>query len=71
VVVVPDANASPVWARFYEIPTNRPFFCGRDGVKKYTMAEIEQERRKGYAWYTARGNDLLEKDYPAWRKSVW
>ena len=31
---VEDPNAEPLWARFYEIETNRPFFCGRDGVKK-------------------------------------
>jgi len=50
-VVVADPSAPPVWARFYEIGTDRPFFCGRDGVKKYTLAEIENERRTGYAWY--------------------
>jgi len=50
-IVVKDPNAPPLWARFYEIGTNRPFFCGRDGVKKYTIAEIEAERRNGYAWY--------------------
>ncbi|HBF33510.1 TPA: pectate lyase, partial [Candidatus Sumerlaeota bacterium] len=44
-IVVKDASAPPVWARYYEIDTNRPFFCGRDGVKKYSMDEIEQERR--------------------------
>jgi PelA/Pel-15E family pectate lyase len=50
-VATPDPTAPPVWARFYEIGTDRPFFCGRDGVKKYTLAEIENERRVGYAWY--------------------
>jgi PelA/Pel-15E family pectate lyase len=66
--VVPDPAASPLWARFYDLETGKPFFCGRDGIKKATMAEIEQERRKGYSWYTNRGNDLLTKDYPAWKK---
>lgn len=51
VVVVDDPTAPPLWARFYEIGTDRPFFCGRDGIKKYTLAEIENERRVGYAWY--------------------
>lgn len=50
-VVIADPTAPPVWARFYEIGTDRPFFCGRDGIKKYTLAEIENERRTGYAWY--------------------
>lgn len=67
-VVVQDAQAGPLWARFYEIGTNRPIFCGRDGVIKYSMAEIEHERRNGYSWYTASAAQLLARDYPAWQQ---
>ena len=67
-VVIEDANAPPIWARFYEIGTNRPIFCGRDGVIKQSLREIEYERRTGYAWYGYWPADLLAKDYPAWRK---
>jgi PelA/Pel-15E family pectate lyase len=63
--IVPDPGAPPLWARFYEIGTNRPFFCGRDGVKKYDMAEIEAERRNGYAWYGDWGRRVLER-YARW-----
>ena len=66
-VVVKDPNAPPLWARFYEIESNRPFFSGRDGVKKYTMAEIEQERRAGYAWYGNWG-ELVARDYAKWKE---
>ncbi len=66
-VVTLDANAKPLWARFYEIGTNRPIFCGRDGIIKYSLAEIEYERRNGYSWYTNAPTGLLDKDYPAWR----
>jgi PelA/Pel-15E family pectate lyase len=59
---------SVVWARFYDIDTNKPFFSGRDGNKKWDLAEIEHERRIGYAWYGAWAKTLLEKDYPAWLK---
>ena len=38
--VVRDPDAKPVWARFYEIGTGRPFFCNRDGIKVYTLAEV-------------------------------
>src|SRR5262249_29706193 len=69
-VVVQDASAPPLWARFYEIGTDRPIFCGRDGVIKYSLAEIEYERRNGYSWYVNGAERLLEKDYPAWRKRV-
>jgi PelA/Pel-15E family pectate lyase len=67
-VVVPDPNAPPIWARFYELGTMRPIFCGRDGIVKYSLAEIEHERRTGYAWYTDRAASVLATEYPAWRK---
>jgi PelA/Pel-15E family pectate lyase len=67
-VVVEDANAGPLWARFYDINTGRPIFSGRDSVIKYSLAEIEHERRTGYNWYTRAPAELLEKDYPAWHE---
>ena len=67
-VVVADPTAEPLWARFYEIGTNRPIFCGRDGVIKNRLAEIEHERRTGYSWYGTYAADLLAKDYPAWQR---
>ncbi|WP_341282039.1 pectate lyase [Paenibacillus sp. FSL H8-0537] len=52
VVVISDSSVkTPIWARFYEINTNKPIFVGRDGVVKYKLSDIEQERRTGYAWY--------------------
>jgi PelA/Pel-15E family pectate lyase len=56
----------PVWARFYEIGTNRPIFSGRDGVKRYDVAEIEEERRLHYRWYVTEPARLLE-EYRGWR----
>jgi pectate lyase len=65
-VVVDDPSAPPLWARFYEIETNRPIFSGRDGVKKYRFAEIERERRNGYSWYGTWG-ETVAKDYTNWK----
>lgn len=67
-VVVEDPDAPPIWARFYEIETNRPFMANRDGTKVYSLAEVHHERRTGYGWYTNRPASLLERDYPAWRR---
>ena len=39
------------WARFYTIEANEPLFSRRDSAPKKTVAEIEHERRTGYAWY--------------------
>ena len=69
-VIEADANAGPLWARFYEIGTNRPIFSGRDSVIKYSVAEIEHERRTGYGWYSDRAAELLAKEYPAWRAKL-
>lgn len=66
--VVADAAAGPLWARFYEIGTNRPIFSGRDGVLRYNVAEIEEERRNHYRWYVDTPTRLLAEEYPSWRK---
>lgn len=64
--LVADAS-SALWARFYEIGTNKPFFCGRDGIKKKDVADIDYERRNGYAWYGTWPQKLIDSDFPAWK----
>jgi len=66
-VVVEQPRAPRIWARHYEIGTNRPVFAGRDGVKQYELAKIERERRTGTPWYGYWPEPLLKKEYPAWR----
>ena len=66
-VVVEDAGAGPLWARFYEIGTNRAMYCDRDGVVTYSLAEIGYERRNGYAWLGDWPAELLAREYPAWK----
>ena len=67
-VIVKDATAPPIWARFYQLRTNRPLFRGRDGRIKYRLAEIEHERRTNYSWYGYWPAELLTRDYPDWQK---
>lgn len=64
-IVVPDAT-STLWARFYDLQTNQPIFVGRDSQPKASLAEIEHERRIGYAYYGTWPKKLLEKGYPKW-----
>lgn len=64
--VLQSEPGSTIWARFYDVDSDEPFFCGRDGIRKKSVAEIEHERRVGYAWYGEWPKKLLEKDYPAW-----
>ena len=68
VVVVPDPEAPPLWARHYEIGTDKPVFAGRDAVKRYSLAEVERERRTGSLWYGNWPLKLIEQEYPQWRK---
>ncbi len=68
--VVNDPSAPPMWARLYELETNRPIFAGRDGVKHYDIAEIDHNRRNGYDWYGHWTLDVLTKQYPDWLKKI-
>jgi len=65
--VIPDETAAPLWARFMELDDNKPFFCDRDGIKKYSLAEIGDERRNGYRWYTDEPQKLLDA-YSVWKE---
>ena len=69
-IVVKDDSGSPMWARFYDIKTNDPIFCSRDGVPRKTLAEISHERRNGYSWLGYYATDLLAKDLPAWEERL-
>lgn len=64
-IVVTDPT-STLWARFYELDTNKPFFTGRDSVPKATLAEIENERRVGYAYYGNWPAKLISTEFPNW-----
>ena len=64
----PDPDAPPLWARFYELKTNRPLYLDRDSVFRYDYSQISYERRSGYSYHGTWATSLLEKDYPKWRK---
>ncbi len=66
IVAAPDAG--PLWARFYELGSNRPIFLDRDSVVRYAFSEIGQERRTGYAYYGGWAARLLTDEYPGWRE---
>lgn len=66
--VLSKKEGSSVWARFYDIPTNKPIFGDRDGSVKFNYEEVSEERRMGYSWYNEAGTKLIEKDFPKWLK---
>jgi PelA/Pel-15E family pectate lyase len=68
-VMVPDAQAPALWARFYDLKTGVPYVCDRDGIPKPQLADIGSERRNGYSWFGEYARDLLAKDYPKWKQA--
>ena len=67
--VVACEKCPVLWARFYELDTNRPFFCDRDGIKKYDVSQIGHERRTGYSWYNNDGRSVLTR-YKMWKREI-
>lgn len=68
-VVVKSSGAPPLWGRFYDLDTQKAYFCSRDGIKRNHLAEISYERRNGYRWYTSAPQKVLNT-YLAWRESL-
>jgi PelA/Pel-15E family pectate lyase len=64
--LVDDRNARPIWARFYDLDTGKPFVCDRDGIKKDSFDQISHERRVGYAWYNDRPAKVIE-EFAKWK----
>ena len=65
--VVMDEKAPALWARFYEIETNRPMFSNRDGKRLYDYNQLDAERSNGYSWLGDWGESVA-RDYNRWRK---
>lgn len=67
-IVISDKNAPPIWARFYLIDSDTPFFSDRNGRIYYDLSEISYERRNDYGWLGYWPQELLERCYPLWQK---
>ena len=65
--LVAAPGAGPIWARYYEIGTDRPIFGDRDKTIHDDVNEISRERRKGYGWYRDTPKRVLEH-YRKWAK---
>lgn len=60
---------SEVWARYYDLETEEPYVCDRDGIKQPGMEYISYERRIGYGWYGTNTQKVISQ-YPKWLKKV-
>lgn len=58
-VLIEDPDASPLWARFYDLEKGEPYVCDRDGIPRKKLEEIGRERRNGYSWYNSYPAELV------------
>jgi PelA/Pel-15E family pectate lyase len=65
--LVSSPGASPLWARYYEIGSDRPIFGDRDMTIHDDINEISGERRNGYSWFNE-GPKLALEQYAEWNK---
>ena len=74
-------GGGPIWARFYQIGTNKPIFGDRDRTIHDDVNELSAERRKNYAcsvtcpiWsspITANGRPIIRNPGRKARKQTW
>jgi PelA/Pel-15E family pectate lyase len=65
--LAPTPGRGAIWARYYEIGTDRPIFGDRDKTIHDNLEEISKERRRGYAWYRETPGRALQ-EYATWSK---
>jgi PelA/Pel-15E family pectate lyase len=67
--LLPSPGAGPLWARYYEIGSNRRLFGDRDKSIHDDVNGISPERRNGYGWYSTGPVRALER-YAQWTRQA-
>jgi PelA/Pel-15E family pectate lyase len=67
--LVSEPGYGPIWARFYQIGTDRPIFGDRDKSIHDNVDEISNERRNGYSWFSNGPQKALDR-YAEWKKTM-
>lgn len=65
--LVTRQGAGPIWARYYQIGTDKPIFADRDKTIHDNVSELSRERRSGYGWYTTDPVAVLER-FEKWNR---
>ena len=60
---------SNIWARYYDLETEEPYVCDRDGIPQPALEYIGYERRNGYGWYGNTPQEVIDA-YPSWLSKV-
>jgi PelA/Pel-15E family pectate lyase len=61
-------GAGPIWARYYQIDTDKPIFGDRDKTIHDDVNDLSIERRNGYSWFNSQGIAVLN-DYKTWAQT--
>ncbi|MFZ0337144.1 MAG: pectate lyase, partial [Terracidiphilus sp.] len=61
-------GAGPIWARYYQIGTDKPIFGDRDKTIHDDVNDLSLERRNGYSWYNTEGVAVLNA-YKTWAQT--
>ena len=67
--LVAEKGAPHLWARYYDLETEKPFYMDRRGIKLDNYNDLEHERRTGYSYIDGDVQDVLDK-YPLWITKV-
>ena len=66
--LVSAPGKGPIWARYYQIGTDRSIFGDRDQTIHDDVNELSKERRNGYSWFGERPKRSLEQ-YVRWSQT--
>jgi len=66
--LVAVTGAGPIWARYYQIGTDKPIFGDRDKTIHDDVNDLSRERRNGYSWFNMDGAAIL-KEYATWAQT--
>ena len=58
-----------IWARYYDLQTEEPYVCDRDGIPQPSLEYIGYERRNGYGWYGTQPQEIIDR-YQAWMNRI-
>lgn len=69
--LTPDSNASePLWARFYDIESNKAIYPGRDGVIYDDFNQMAEKNELGYDFISSRPFSVISNGQKKWRKAL-
>ena len=54
-------GAGPIWARYYQLDTDKPIFGDRDKSIHDDLSELSRERRNGYSWFSSDPKIALDR----------